>query len=101
MVLIFVISQLLYLFKLADDLWPLGALTISLFFYIFANVSLFKLSTSICEVGKHYLDGLFLYNICTLLSIMMLYKYWDGITYEDLEFSIGGSKFNTWELKKG
>jgi hypothetical protein len=29
---------------------------------------------------------------------MMVYKYWDSITKEDLEFSVGG-KANVWEIK--
>lgn len=30
---------------------------------------------------------------------MMIYKYWDSITKENLEFSIG-SKQNIWEVKE-
>lgn len=30
---------------------------------------------------------------------MMVYKYWDSITKEDLEFSVG-SKQNVWEVKE-
>lgn len=33
-----------------------------------------------------------------LLSVMMVYKYWDDITKEDLEFSVG-SKAAVWEVK--
>lgn len=33
-----------------------------------------------------------------LLSVMMVYKYWDSITKEDLEFSVG-SKAAVWEVK--
>jgi hypothetical protein len=42
---------------------------------------------------------MFFAAICTLLSVMMVYKYWDSITKEDLEFSVG-SKQNVWELKE-
>jgi len=34
-----------------------------------------------------------------LLSVMMVYKYWDSITKEDLEFSVG-SKAAVWEVKE-
>jgi hypothetical protein len=44
-------------------------------------------------------DGLFFGTICTLLAVMMVYKYWDSITKEDLEFSVG-SKQNVWEVKE-
>ncbi|KAG1442536.1 hypothetical protein G6F56_011023 [Rhizopus delemar] len=30
---------------------------------------------------------------------MMVYKYWDSITKEDLEFSVG-AKQNIWEIKE-
>jgi hypothetical protein len=33
-----------------------------------------------------------------LLAVMMVYKYWDSITKEDLEFSVG-SKQAVWEVK--
>lgn len=33
-----------------------------------------------------------------LLAVMMVYKYWDSITKEDLEFSVG-SKTTVWEVK--
>jgi len=49
-------------------------------------------------MGKHYVDGIFFGTICTLLGVMMVYKYWDSITKEDLEFSVGG-KSNIWEIK--
>ncbi len=49
-------------------------------------------------MAKHYIDGMFFGVICTLLSVMMVYKYWDSITREDLEFSIG-SKSHVWEMK--
>jgi len=30
---------------------------------------------------------------------MMVYKYWDSITREDLEFSVG-TRMNNWEVKE-
>jgi hypothetical protein len=35
---------------------------------------------------------------CSLLAVMMVYKYWDSITKEDLEFAVGG-KSNVWEVR--
>ena len=49
-------------------------------------------------MAKHYIDGYFFGTICTLLGVMMVYKYWDSITKEDLEFSVGG-KSNVWEIR--
>jgi hypothetical protein len=48
---------------------------------------LFTFSVTICDAVKHYIDGLFFFTLCILLSVMMVYKYWDLITKEDLEFS--------------
>ncbi len=56
-------------------------------------------STQVCEYAKHYIDGMFFGTVFTLLSVMMVYKYWDSITKEDLEFSVGG-KVNVWEVKE-
>ena len=41
---------------------------------------LFAFSVTICNAIKHYLDGLFFFTLCVLLSVMMVYKYWDSIT---------------------
>ncbi|KAG8821274.1 Chitin synthase, class 7 [Serendipita sp. 399] len=57
------------------------------------------LSLWICDAVKHYIDGLFFFTVCILLSVMMVYKYWDSITKEDLEFSVG-SKAAVWEVKE-
>jgi preprotein translocase subunit SecF len=62
-------------------------------------VILYVFSVVICDEVKHYVDGLFFGTICTLLAVMMVYKYWDSITKEDLEFSVG-SKQNVWEVKE-
>lgn len=55
-------------------------------------------SNPICQVALHYVDGVFFGTIALLLSVMMVYKYWDSITKEDLEFSIGGIP-HAWELR--
>ena len=49
-------------------------------------------------MAKHYIDGMFFGTMCSLLAVMMVYKYWDSITKEDLEFSVGG-KSNVWEIR--
>jgi len=68
---------------------------------------------------EHYMDGLFFATLLNLLAVMMVYKvrsrppqrvlidsklitarqYWDSITKEDLEFSVG-QKQNNWEVKE-
>lgn len=82
-----------------DDRWPLGDILFGTAFFIIGQVILYIFSVVICDQVKHYVDGLFFGSICTLLSVMMVYKYWDSITKEDLEFSVG-SKQNVWEVKE-
>ena len=67
-------------------------------FFILGQVFELALSVPLCELAKHYVDGLFFGTICSLLGVMMVYKYWDSITKEDLEFSVGG-KANVWEIR--
>jgi Chitin synthase export chaperone len=66
-------------------------------FFILAILSLTIFSNPLCILVKHYLDGLFLSSIFNLLSVMMVFKYWDGITKEDLEFAVGIKKCD-WEI---
>lgn len=82
-----------------DDRWPLGDILFGTAFYIVGQVIIYVFSVTICNTIKHYIDGLFFGTICTLLAVMMVYKYWDSITKEDLEFSVG-SKQNSWEIKE-
>ena len=51
-----------------------------------------------CRVAGHYLDGLFLTASMISLSVMMVYKYWDSITHEDLEFSVAVN--HLWALEQ-
>lgn len=55
-------------------------------------------SYEFCLVAAHYLDGLFLSASMILLSVMMVYKYWDSITHEDLEFAVAVN--HLWGLQK-
>jgi hypothetical protein len=96
--IVYVISQIILVLRTLDDRWPLGDILFGAAFFIVGMVVLFIFSVAICDQIKHYVDGMFFAAICTLLSVMMVYKYWDSITKEDLEFSVG-SKQNVWELK--
>ncbi|KAF8628999.1 hypothetical protein AX17_005855 [Amanita inopinata Kibby_2008] len=95
---VYVVSQLILVFRTLDDRWPLGDIVFGAAFYTIAQVLLFAFSITICDAIKHYIDGLFFFTLCILLSVMMVYKYWDSITREDLEFSVG-SKAAVWEVK--
>ncbi|OMJ19955.1 Chitin synthase export chaperone [Smittium culicis] len=96
--LVYVISQIILVVNTLDEYWPLGNICFAVLFFAAGQVIQLFLSSKICNAIKHYVDGLFFGTICTLLSVMMIYKYWDSITKEDLEFSVGG-KGNVWEVK--
>ncbi|KAG0345211.1 Chitin synthase, class 7 [Podila humilis] len=97
--LIYVILQIVLVVNTLDDRWPLGDIVFGTMFFATGQVILYVFSLDICDFAKHYIDGLFFGTIATLLSVMMVYKYWDSITKEDLEFSVG-SKQNVWEVKE-
>jgi len=82
-----------------QDRWPLGDILFGVVFLIVGQLFLYVFSTQVCDGASHYLDGLFFATICNLLGVMMVYKYWDSITKEDLEFSVG-TKQNNWEVKE-
>jgi uncharacterized membrane protein YgcG len=81
-----------------DDRWPIGDIIFGVFFFVAGQVILYGFSVTVCEAVQHYIDGLFFATLCILFSVMMVYKYWDSITKEDLEFSVG-SKQAVWEVK--
>ncbi|PGH17624.1 chitin synthase export chaperone [Helicocarpus griseus UAMH5409] len=96
---IYLVMQIILVVNTLQDRWPLGHIAFGVLFFIAGQVILYVFSEAICENIQHYLDGLFFATICNLLSVMMVYKYWDSITKEDLEFSVG-VKPNNWEVKE-
>ncbi|KAK7052805.1 Chitin synthase, class 7 [Paramarasmius palmivorus] len=95
---IYVVSQLILVFRTLEDRWPIGDIVFGTAFWVVGMVLLFAFSNTICDAIQHYIDGLFFSELCVLLAVMMVYKYWDSITREDLEFSVG-SKATVWEVK--
>jgi len=116
-IVIYVVMQLLLVVNTLQDRWPLGDIIFGCFFLIIGQVILYVANVEICESASHYLDGLFFATVCNLLAVMMVYKvrsilnrkyfirdtkdpqYWDSITKEDFEFSVG-VKQNNWEVKE-
>ncbi len=96
--LIYTVLQFVLVIRTLDDRWPIGDLLFGLFFFAAGLVIQFGFSVTICDAISHYIDGLFFNSLCSLLAVMMVYKYWDSITKEDLEFSVG-SKQAVWEVK--
>ena len=97
--LIYVALQVVLVVNVLGDRWPLGDLIFGLAFFITGQLFTTLFSVPVCNSAKHYVDGLFFSAICSLLGVMMVYKYWDGVTKEDLEFSVGG-RANVWEVKE-
>ncbi|TEA14445.1 Chitin synthase export chaperone [Colletotrichum sidae] len=95
---VYVVLQILLVVRTLQDRWPLGDIAFGVFFFVIGQVILYAVSSQICIAVSHYLDGLFFATICNLLGVMMVYKYWDSITREDLEFSVG-TRMNNWEVK--
>ena len=99
LLLVYVTMQVLLVYGTLQDRWPLGDIIFGVFFFVVGQVVLYALSETICERAAHYLDGLFFATVCNLLAVMMVYKYWDSITTEDLEFSVG-TKVGNWDVKE-
>jgi len=95
---LYVLLQLFLVLNTLNDLWPLGDIFIGIIFFALGMVALLGFSNQICQFASHYVDGMFLGSMFVLLSVMMVYKYWDSITTEDLEFSVSGGA-QTWHLQ--
>jgi predicted small integral membrane protein len=95
---VYIVMQLILVTRTLQDKWPIGNIAIGILFFAIGQVIMYVFSNKICEAVSHYVDGLFFATLCNLLGVMMVYKYWDSITKEDLEFSVG-TKMNNWEVK--
>lgn len=105
-VVIYVVSQFVLVVRTLDDRWVIGDLLFGIAFYACGCALLFGFSVKICDAvrkfrqcdwadSEHYIDGVFFWTLCALFSVMMVYKYYDSITREDLEFSVGpANKFS-------
>jgi len=98
MLLLYLGLQVILVVRTLNERWPLGDIAFGVFFFAAGQIFSLLLSTPVCTSATHYVDGLFFTTLCSLLAVMMVYKYWDSITREDLEFSVGG-KMNVWEVK--
>jgi len=98
-IFVYVVCQIILVVGTLEDRWPLGDILFGVVFFVLGQVILYVFSDTICDNVQHYLDGLFFATICNLLGVMMVYKYWDSITREDLEFSVGVKQHN-WEVKE-
>ncbi|KAI9293920.1 hypothetical protein K502DRAFT_305674 [Neoconidiobolus thromboides FSU 785] len=86
LITLYMISQLCFTFYYIENRWALGDIVIGYLFYLSGLLFLSLLSIPLCQSFKHYLDGIFFFQVSQLCSIMMCYKFIDGITTTDLEF---------------
>jgi hypothetical protein len=96
---IYLAMQIILVTRTLQDRWPMGDIIFGTFFFIVGQIILYVFSSKICDAVGHYMDGLVIATVCNLLAVMMVYKYWDSITKEDLEFSVG-TRMNNWEVKE-
>ena len=118
---VYLVMQVILVVNTLQDRWPLWDLAAAVFFFVIGQLIVYTFGTRICEAVNHYLDGLFFATVCNLLAVMMIYKvcllhspprpanslpersanrsvqYWDSITREDLEFSVGARQ-NNWDV---
>ncbi|KAG5457595.1 MAG: chitin synthase III catalytic subunit-domain-containing protein [Olpidium bornovanus] len=112
-VLIYVVLQIILVVNTLDTRWPVceynyrcvsafqrkrDVILGSTFFAIAFGCMMFA-ARPICARSYHYVDGLFFSSTFNFLAVLMVYKYWDSITKEDLEFSVAGAGGN-WELRE-
>jgi hypothetical protein len=76
-VIVYTVSQLVLVIRTLDDRWVIGDIIFGIAFYVIGCVLLFAFSIKICDAVSHYIDGVFFFTLCMLLSVMMIYKYWD------------------------
>jgi hypothetical protein len=89
---VYVVSQILLALLVIKNYWVLGVIGLAVVSFVVGQLFVYVFSKPICEGVKHYLDGLFFGSLCNLFSLMMLYKFWDMTTDDDLEFSISIDK---------
>lgn len=112
---VYAVMQILLVLGTLQERWPLAHIFFGVFFFVIGQVLLYVLGNKLCDAIQHYMDGLFFATVFDLLAVMMVYKvcststmvclslmyeqYWDSITREDLEFSVG-ARPNNWEFKE-
>ncbi|ORY51490.1 hypothetical protein BCR33DRAFT_656197 [Rhizoclosmatium globosum] len=88
--IVYGVLQTILIVNTLDDRWPLCDLFFAYLFFVVGLCLQFGLSTGLCNIANHYIDGIFFGCVFTLLGVMMVYKYWDSVTRDDVEFAVGG-----------
>lgn len=108
MVVLYVINAIFILFYacftfyfcavLIRDWWASGSYALALFFLISGQLLMFAFGRLICEHTRHYIDGIFFATFCNMVSFLMIYRAYDTVTAEDLEFTVS-LKDSAWETR--
>jgi hypothetical protein len=75
MILIYVVLQIVLVVNTLDDRWPLGDILFGFAFFVIAQIFELVVSTQICTLASHYIDGLFFGAIFILLAVMMVRSF--------------------------
>ncbi|RCK60688.1 Chitin synthase export chaperone [Candida viswanathii] len=89
---VYVVSQMILGVFALRNYWSLGAILLGIFFFVAGQVIAYGFSDQICRGAAHYIDGIFIASACNVFTFMMIYKFWDMITQDDLEFSVAVEK---------
>lgn len=73
-VVFYMVSQLILVIRTLDDRWVIGDIIFGIAFYVIGCVILVAFSNTICNAVSHYIDGVFFFSLCMLLTVMMVYK---------------------------
>lgn len=97
MIVAYFVSEMILAIFVLHDIWALGAMILCAFFFIVGQVLMYGFSDTICIQVKHYIDGVFFATVCNLFAVMMVYKFWDMTTTEDMEFGVS-NKETAWTV---
>lgn len=68
--------------------WAFGTYALSLFTFVSGQLLMYAFGFLICNSVRHYIDGAFFGTACNLFAFLMIYRAYDTITAEDLEFTV-------------
>lgn len=98
MVVLYVINAILVFFYalfsfnlcafMLKNWWAFGTYALALFTFISGQLLMYAFGFLICNSVRHYIDGVFFGTICNLFAFLMIFRAYDTITAEDLEFTV-------------
>ncbi|KAG5518513.1 hypothetical protein PMAC_002909 [Pneumocystis sp. 'macacae'] len=77
------ILEFILVFKVLEEWKPLLLLSGSLVSFMTGQIFNFVASRHICHAVRGQIDGSFIETIFLLISMILLYKFWDSITEDD------------------